>query len=209
MNTNTITENEGLIYSIINKYSIYFDKDDLYQAAMVGLLDAYRNYSKDMDTKFSSYAYFYIVGEVQKYIRENKGIKVNRQTNKLYHSVIKTKEILTQKLLREPTSFEVACFLECDQKIVDDAINSNFIMNSLDNDCSLYNMYGYEEKSYQADLLDLKNELDKLEEPYKTIISNRYLQEKTQSEVASILGITQVQVYRKEQEGLQRLRKRL
>ena len=53
---------EGLIYSIINKYTKNFDKDDLFQVGMLGLIEAYKNYKNNFNTKFSTYAYYYILG---------------------------------------------------------------------------------------------------------------------------------------------------
>ena len=66
-----IIQNELLIYSIINRYKDYFDIEDLYQTAVIGLINAYKNYKDDKQTKISSYAYFYMKGEVKKYIRES------------------------------------------------------------------------------------------------------------------------------------------
>ena len=62
-----LIENERLVYSIINKFGSYQDKDDLYQVGMIGLINAYKNFDSSKNTKFSSYAYFYILGEVKKY----------------------------------------------------------------------------------------------------------------------------------------------
>ena len=53
-----LLEYEGLVYGIINRYSSYFDKDDLYQVGMLGLVDAYRHYDGSLNTKFSTYAYY-------------------------------------------------------------------------------------------------------------------------------------------------------
>ena len=60
-----ILKYEKLIWSIVNKYKSYFDKDDLFQVGVIGLINAYKNYDKKQNTKFSSYAYFYIFGEIK------------------------------------------------------------------------------------------------------------------------------------------------
>ena len=65
MPSELVYENEKLIYSIINKYRNYFDLEDLYQVAVEGLIKAYKKYKDDMNTKFSSFAYFYIMGEIK------------------------------------------------------------------------------------------------------------------------------------------------
>ena len=77
-----LLEYENLVYSIINKYS-GFDRDDLYQVGIMGLVQAYKNYKSSFNVKFSSYAYYYILGEVTKYIRENKSIRVSKDVLKL------------------------------------------------------------------------------------------------------------------------------
>ena len=60
-----VLENEGLVYSIINKYHGYYDKDDLYQVGIIGLIDASKKFDSSMGVKFSTYAYKYILGEVK------------------------------------------------------------------------------------------------------------------------------------------------
>ena len=70
-----IEESEYIVYHVINKYSYYFDKEDLYQVGMLGLLNALKHFDNQKNTKFSSFAYFYVLGEVTKYIRD----KANRK----------------------------------------------------------------------------------------------------------------------------------
>ena len=101
--TNIILENEALIYKIINKYHNYFELDDLYQVAVVGLIKAYNNYHNNYDTKFTTYAFPYVLGEVIKYINTFKSIKVSKNMRTLYLKINKAKEILTQKLMKEPS----------------------------------------------------------------------------------------------------------
>ena len=66
-----ISQNEKLIYKLASYFSDYASIEDLYQTAVIGLINAYKNYKDDKQTKFSSYAYFYMKGEVKKYIRES------------------------------------------------------------------------------------------------------------------------------------------
>ena len=86
-----IIQNEPLIYSIINRYKEYFDIEDLYQTAAIGLINAYKNYKNDKQTKFSSYAYFYIKGEVKKYIREKNKLKISKELIKINTIITKDK----------------------------------------------------------------------------------------------------------------------
>ena len=208
-----LENNEYLVYSIINKYTYYFDKDDLYLVGMIGLMNAYDHYKNDKNTKFSSFAYFYILGEVKKYIRESNLLKVSKDLVKLNTSVDKAREYLTQKLGFIPANEDIALFLEIDVKKIEEAEMANLLVTSLDKndeeEVEIYNYYGYEEKSYKEELLDLKEELSKLNEFDRKIIEKRYNEGLTQSEISKELGINQVKVSRTEKEILTKLRRRL
>ena len=100
-----IEENKNLIYSIIKKYTYYYDKEDLFQTATIGLIKAYNNYDSSKNTKFSTYAYTYILSEVLLYINNNRDIRLGRNYLKIYTKINEAKLILTQKLMKEPTTY--------------------------------------------------------------------------------------------------------
>ena len=207
-----LENNEYLVYSIINKYTYYFDKDDLYQVGMIGLMNAYDHYKNDKNTKFSSYAYFYILGEVKKFIRESNLLKVSRELVKLNVSVSKARDYLTQKLGYVPSNEDIALFLEIDVNKLEEAEMANTLVTSLDKEdeeVDVYNFYGYEEKSYKEELLDLRMEISRLNDFDRNIIEKRYNEGLTQSEISKQMGINQVKVSRAEKEILTRLRTRL
>lgn len=197
-----VLEYEGLVYSIISKYSKRYDLDDLYQAGMIGLMDAYRHYNNSFGTKFSSFAYYYIIGEVNKYIRENSGIKVSRELIELKKKIIKTKELMSQKLGREPTNLELSLYLDVSEEDIDNAIIATDSIDSLDNHLDIYN----KDNETNADIMDLRAEINNLPEDDKNIILARYYYDLTQSEISNRLGISQVQVSRKEKKILQKLK---
>lgn len=199
-----LLEYDGLIYSIISKYKKY-DKEDLYQVAMIGLIDALKHYKNDYNTKFSSFAYYYIVGEVNKYIRENSSLKISRNLIELKKKIIKAKEIMSQKLGREATNLEISLYLEIDEKLIDEALISTDSVTSLED--SYFDPISYDNTS--AEVLDLKNELDKLSEKERQLIYSRYFEELTQSETSNVLGMSQVQVSRNETKILNKLKTRL
>ena len=213
MTDEILFKNEALIYSVVNKYSKYFDKDDLYQVGVLGLISAYKNYKDDKNTKFSSYAYFYILGEVKKYIRESNAFKVSKELTKINISMEKAKLVLTQKLQREPSTFEISLFLEIDEKQLEEAKIANQLISSLDEEDDdqncLYNKVSTFQKEYDSNILDLKTEIEKLDKTSQKILEERYNNGKTQSETSYILGLSQVQVSRKEKEILSTLRTRL
>jgi RNA polymerase sigma factor, sigma-70 family len=195
-----ILQNEKLIYSIMKYFYKYPNKDDLFQAGCIGLIEAYYRYKNDMNTKFSTYAYGYILGEMKKLVREDKGIKISRNISSLYLKIEKASILLSQRFMREPTPLEISSFLEIEEKLVVEAMNSTNILLDVDeisvgiNDDN--NIY-------------LKEELSKLSSEELDIISNRYMEDRTQSETAILMGISQVQVSRKEQKALEKLKKRL
>ena len=163
-----LLEYENLVFSIISKYGNYFDKDDLYQVGMIGLIDAYKHFDESVGVKFSSYAYYYILGEVTKFVRENRSVKVSKDVIKLNSSIEKCRDIMRQKLGREPTDTEVSLFLEIDEEKVSEVRNSMQEVKSLDfcyeEDISLYNSVMCFDNETSADVLDLKDEISRLNE---------------------------------------------
>lgn len=205
---------ESLVYSIINKYKGYFEQDDLYQVGMMGLIQAYKNFNDSFNIKFSSYAYYYINGEVLKYMREAKTIRVSKDVIKLNRSIEKTKDVMRQKLGREPTITEISLFLEEDEEKIRDAVLATQEVKSLDftydeESSELYNSIKIIDHGMNDDILDLRDEITKLNPEERNIILARYYEEMTQSEASKELGISQVQVSRKEGKILEKLKQRL
>jgi len=199
-----LLEYDGLIYSIISKYPKKYDREDLYQVSMLGLIDALKHYNSNYDTKFSTFAYYYIVGEVNKYIRENSSLKVSKNLVDLKNKIIKTKEVISQKLGREATNLEVSLYLEIDENLVNEALSFDDVTSLED---SQFEISSYDNTS--AEILDLNNELDELSEKEKKLIYSRYYEGLTQSETSKILGISQVQVSREENKILKKLKTKL
>ncbi len=211
---NIILDNDKLIYKIISKYKNYFELDDLYQVAIIGLIKAYRKYNDSYNTKFTTYAYPYILGEVIKYINDFRSIKLNKNNKVLYSKIIKAKEILTQKLMKEPTNYELSLFLEIDEKVIDEVMLSNQMVDSLDKiimeddkNIELYDKVGYIDDRLEN--YSLKIELDKLSKEEKQIIVARYYEDLSQKEVGEALGMYQVEVSRKEKKILQKLKDKI
>lgn len=212
--TNLIKDNERLIYSIINYFKNYNSKEDLYQAGCLGLVEAYKRYNSNLNCKFTTYAYPYILGEMRKLVREDKGIKISREISKLNLKIEKAYVLLSQKLMKEPTTYEIASFLEIPEYYVSEAINSLNKIKSIDEpinsdgkDMTLQDVIG--ESKNIDELILLKDVLNDLNKEEKTIIENRYEKDYTQSETSKIIGMSQVQVSRKEQKVLSKLRKKM
>ncbi len=206
-----------LVYSIARKYSHNKDDlEDLYQVGNIGLSYALANYKKGCGAKFSTYAHFYIKGEIIKYLRENKPIKVNYEVDKLYRSICKVKEYLTQKNLKEPSLYDIADYLEVPINDVITALNCSSSVKSMDynlsndeNETNLYDYEAYVEKGYDDDVLSIKEEISKLPEEDRRLIISRFYEDKSQLETSRDLGISQVQVSRKEGKILAKIRNNL
>lgn len=205
-----------LVYSIARKYSYNeSDLEDLYQVGNVGLSKAMKNYKEDKNAKFSSYAHFYIEGEIIKYVRGNRLIKVNQELSNLKKEINKAREYLTQKYMKDATIEEIALFLNRDVSEIEEAINSSLSVRSLDyelnadeegKDINLYNYEAYIEKGYDENILTVREEVRKLDPKERRIILSRYYQDKSQSETSKELGMTQVQVSRTESKILAKIR---
>ena len=201
-----IINNQNLIYSIASKFK--GDKEDLFQAGCLGLLDAYKKYNPNYNTKFTTYAYPFIMGEMYKYVLGDKNIKLSPEIVKLNIAIKKAEDYLTQKFKRGPTDIELSSFLEIPiYKLVE--TRNCYQTLSLDddtNESSLYDFVSFDDVS-KDDLILLRDALNRLEAKEKELIIKRYFYNKTQQEVANELGINQVKVSREEGKVLTKLKK--
>lgn len=211
--TELILENEKLIYKAVNRFPYYRDKEDLYQAGCKGMQDAYRTYDPNKGAKFTSHAYRYILGEMMNVVNRDRCVKVSREVTRLNNQIEKAKSLLAQKLMREPTITELSDYLEVPEYYLAEAINSNVTSQSIDSTVGDTNMMLHEvisSKEIDIDtLLYLKTELENLNEPERTIMIQRYYEDMTQTEVANGLGLSQVDVSRREKKVLTKIRGQL
>jgi len=216
-----IMEYEWIIHTIMKRFSSYTtsSKEDLYQVGILALLKAYQNFDPNYGVKFSSYAYPYVLGEISKYVKDDRSIHVSHDVIKLNASLERAKDILTQKLMRAPTLEELSLFLDIDQEKIVQIVQAkmstlyvkslDYTLNEEEDSMNLYHSIKKEESSYDPDILDLKDALVKLGEEERKLIYSRYYQDMTQSETSAILGMSQVQVSRKEAKILQKLKQDL
>ncbi len=212
-----IDDNQNLIYSLSHNFKKYPNKEDLFQVGALGLIKAYNNFDDSFETKFTTYAYPYILGEMKKYVNEDKGVKVSRDLLKLNLKLEKTSILLSQKLMREPTIKELSHYLELPEFIIAQALNVHNNIQSLDfpinndeaKELTLYDTIPTPNNLDITSLIALTEEIKGLNEIDQQIILMRYYQDMSQTEIANILGISQVQVSRKEKHILQKLRNQL
>lgn len=209
MEDELIIQNQKLIYKAIHCCNGYGMEEDLFQVGAIGFIKAYRNYDPSFGCKLSSYAFFSILGEMRKYIRENKGIKISPSISKLNSQIERAYNELSQKNMRAPSFLEIAQYLQISEYEVMEAIQSIHALESLDaqeEEKSLYDIIPDKVEDLDS-LIMLRNKLETLSDYEKKLIHARYFNDCTQSETAKILGTSQVQVSRGEQKIFSKIRK--
>lgn len=211
---NLIKENEWLIYKIISKYKGYIELDDLYQVATIGLLKAARNYKEGFNTKFSTYAYTYVLGEVIKYVNDYKGVRISKELSTVYTQILRSRDVMTQKLMREPNTYELSLFMEIDENLIIEAIKANQEVDSLDRiiesddmEIGLYEVIGFD--AINLDSIALHNALSKLNDKERKILYSKYYLGHTQEEVGESYHMHQVEVSRTMTKTLTKLRSKM
>lgn len=207
--TQIIIENQNLIYSIASKFNGYSSSDDLFQVGCLGMIEAYNNYDPNKGTKFTSYAYPYILGAMSNYIREDNTVKLSREISRYKRQIENARGELTQILMRFPTNKEISNYLNISLDDLEKILSFQNECESLDepfhDELSLYEVIG-EAKDYDT-LIALKEELEELNEPERTIMYKRYFEDVTQTKLAEDLGMSQVDISRREHKVLVKLKK--
>lgn len=203
-----VKENERIIYKLARSFSNE-GVEDLFQVGVIGLINAYNSYKREFGTKFSTYAYPFILGEMKKYIRENKGVKVNREIIYLSTKLEKLTLLLCQKYKRMPTTEELAIETGIEEWKIIEALNIRNCVSSLDEPLtdgknSVIDVIPNKEKIDES--IEFNDMLDLLDEEEKSIIKERYFNDKSQEEVSHITGYSQAKVSRCEKKILCKLR---
>lgn len=210
-----VDENMPLVKSIVKRFRNSVDYDDLIQLGSLGLYKAIMNFDAAFGVKFSTYAVPMIAGEIKRHIRDEGPIKISRQTKALAAQIGRFNEEYRQTHGDEPTVKEIAAAFGIDEYEV------VYAMDSMQAPVSLYEKYD-EDGCYLIDTLKTEDKTDamldrimlrqclsELNERDKKIILLRYYRDKTQTEVAAILGVSQVQVSRLEARIIRELRDKM
>lgn len=208
-----ISQNKNLVYGICSKYSNYTDKEDLHQVGMIGLINAYKNFDSNKNVKFSTYAFPYIVGEVSKYVRENKNIKVSKDLVKLGRKINEYIEKHKEVRGYEPSISDIALMLDTKKQTVINALEALKATKSLDEEINddgkaitLLDITPSKEKVSFDQMIDLKEAFEYLSGEERILVINRYFKDMTQSEVAKLMGVNQVYISRLEKKVLDKLK---
>ncbi len=214
--TDLIIENQNMIYKITHYFEKYASKEDLFQVGCIGLIKAYKKYDESFGAKFTTYAYPYILGEIRKYVREDKGIKISRDISKLNLKIEKATILLTQKLMREPSLKEISEYLQIPEYYIVESLKSINTIESIDKpindesskEITLQDTISNEKKDID-ELIMLRDAINNLDEIEKELLEKRYNDDFTQTETAQLLGMSQVQVSRCEAKIYKKLREKL
>ena len=217
-----IKENNGLIWSIVKRfYGRGYDLEELYQIGCVGFIKSIKKFDTNFDVKLSTYSVPYMIGEIKRHIRDDGPIKVSRSIKELG---IKIREIQREHLNKNGEEMqidEIAKQLKVSREDVAlameatncvDSIEGTFYKDNKDgNQISLLERLSTNKNEEESitNRLAINQLIDGLEKRDKEVILLRFYKEKTQAQIAKILGITQVQVSRIEKRILESMKKKL
>lgn len=216
-----VEKNTGLVWSIVKRFSNRgYDVDDIFQIGSIGLIKAINKFDSSYEVKFSTYAVPMIMGEIKRFLRDDGIIKVSRNLKEISTRARITKEVMSKELSREPSISELAERMDIPTEDLILAMEAGCSPESLyttisEGDSSpilLIDRINGETVGNEVDIIDklaLRQILDTLKPREKQIIVLRYFKEKTQVEIAKMLGISQVQVSRIEKKILDDIKKKI
>lgn len=210
--------NLRLVLSVIQRFNNRGENiDDLFQVGCIGLIKSIDNFDLSQNVQFSTYAVPMIIGEVRRYLRDNNSIRVSRSLRDIAYKALQAKEKLTKTNEKEPTIQEIAKELGLPKKdvvfaldaiqdpislfepVYNDSGDTIYVMDQVSDDKNLDDSWIEE--------ISLKEAMKKLNEREKHILGLRFFKGKTQTEVASEIGISQAQVSRLEKSAIEHMKK--
>lgn len=212
-----VEKNIRLVWSVVQRFiNRGYDPDDLFQIGSIGLIKSIDKFDLSYDVRFSTYAVPMIIGEIQRFIRDDGSVKVSRSLKETGNKVRRKKDELTKEYGRSPTVTELADALEISPEEVVHAqeaakspqsIHETVFENDGDPITLLDQIADQDSKWF--DKLTLQDAIRSLSERERLIVYLRYYKDQTQTEVADRLGISQVQVSRLEKKILEDMKKNM
>ena len=215
-----ICGNLKLVLSIIQRFTGRSDNlDDIFQVGCIGLVKAVDNFNTELEVKFSTYAVPMIIGEIRRYLRDNNAIRVSRSIRDLAYRALQAREEIQGDKEGEATVEEIAI------KLSESRENVTRAMEAIIEPISIYEPV-YSENGDSIYVIDqlcdlsandeswleniaLREAMKKLTEREIKIINMRYYKNKTQTEIADEIGISQAQVSRLERMALEKIKKNM
>lgn len=231
---NLILENRPLVYAVAKRFEHRgYEKDELFQIGMIGLMKAIDRFDMQYGVAFSTYAVPLIIGELKRFFRDNSMMRVSRGLKEQGYHIAQAREIIEQEKGRDATLEELSAATGLGTEEIILALEANREVSSLSqrvyekdgSEISLEerlsakggavpaggSQWGQEdyEKEFVVNKLLVEQLLGELEEKERKLLRLRYFQEKTQAQTAEELGISQVQVSRMEKKILMGLRRKV
>lgn len=220
--TKLIQENNGLIWSIVKRFTGRgYEIEDIYQIGCIGFIKAIKRFNSEFEVKLSTYAVPYILGEIKRFLRDDGPIKLSRSIKELNVKIKELQKEHLNKTGKEITLQELAKELKVSKEEIAMAIDSGTPIDSLESasyrdnktnkTISLIDKISTntDEALLISNKITIQQLIKDLEDREKEVIILRYYKEKTQMQVAKILGITQVQVSRIEKKVLNSMKVKL
>lgn len=211
-----IKGNLRLVLSVIQRFSNRGENmDDLFQVGVIGLIKAIDNFNLSLNVRFSTYAVPMCIGEVRRYLRDDNPVRVSRSMRDIAYKAMQVKERLINEKQKEPTIEEIAAELGLKKSDVVLALEAIVDPVSLyepvysDGGDTIYVMDQVGDSGTDTDWIDeimIKDELKRLDDRERNILYLRFMQGKTQMEVAKEVGISQAQVSRLEKNVMKRIK---
>ena len=197
-----IEGNLRLVLSVVQRFSNRGENmDDLFQVGVIGLIKAIDNFNTNLDVRFSTYAVPMCIGEIRRYLRDDNPVRVSRSMRDTAYKAMQIEQIADRLDMKKS---DVVLALEA---IVDPVSLYEPVYN--DGGDTIYVMDQVGDSSSDKDWIDeisIKDEIKKLDDRERNIMYLRFMQGKTQMEVAKEVGISQAQVSRLEKNALRRIK---
>ena len=213
-----ITDNNGLIWSIVKRFKDRgYEIDDLYQIAVMGFIRAIKKFDTSFDVRLATYAVPYILGEVRRYMQTEGPIKISRSIKELLYKISEVQKDFLRKG-KEASIDEIAKEIGVSREEIVVALESKAPVNSIyetegndEDGISILDKVstGVDEQNAITNKIAISDIINKLGEREKQVILLRYFRGQTQTEVAEILGVNQVQVSRIERKVLDKMKTKL
>ena len=211
-----LIENTGLIWSIVRRFlNRGHEGEDLFQIGCIGMLKAIDRFDTEFDVAFSTYAVPMIAGEIRRFIRDDGIVKISRKIKENQMKIIHQREIYINEKKQEPTIEELEKVCDLTKEEIVMAIDASRNVESIDKEMyskdSAYTLMDLAEDDTNIEetvlnKIMVQQLMDMLERKERKIINLRYFKNKTQSQVAKEMGMTQVQVSRLEKKILNSMR---
>lgn len=213
-----IQRNMRLVWSVVQRFlNRGYEPDDLFQIGSIGLLKSVDKFDLSYDVRFSTYAVPMIIGEIQRFIRDDGTVKVSRSLKELGNKIRRARDELSKTMGKVPTVTEIANYLDIspeDVVLAQEAVRapSSIHETVYENDgdpITLLDQIADSTETKWFDKIVLKDAIRDLDERERLIVYLRYYKDQTQSEVADRLGISQVQVSRLEKKILLQMKDKM